>query len=108
MGQPEKARELWEQVARKYQENLRWYSTFDIERQYSLGSEIITDIERYRSLVDLLIMNDEDELAREKAEEFNQYLMLFEHFYGSSQAPEEVEQEIRQEQIPEEVIDTMN
>ena len=108
VGETEKARELWEQVARKYQENLRWYSTFDVERQYRLGSEIITDIERYRSLVDLVIINDQEELAQEKAEEFNQYLMLFEHFYGSSQAPEEVESELLQEQIPEEVIDTIN
>lgn len=108
VGQPEKARQLWLQIAKKYQENLLWYSTLDLQRQYALGSEIITDIERYRSLVDLLIVNDKQDLAKEKAEEFNEYLMFFEHFYGSSRAPEEVRSEIREEQIPGEVVDTLN
>lgn len=106
--EPEKARELWLQIAKKYQEKLTWYSTLDLDRQYRLGSEIITDIERYRSLVDLLIINDKQDLAKEKAEEFNKYLMLFQHFYGSSQAPEDVKSEIQEEQIPEEVVDTLN
>ena len=91
VGKKEKARELWQDVAQKYQENLTYYSSLELDRQFSRGNEIVTDIERYRSLVDLLIINDTEELAREEADKFNQYLMLFQHFYGSPEvAPEEV------------------
>ncbi|NJW52317.1 glycosyltransferase family 117 protein [Salinimicrobium oceani] len=90
VGKKEKARELWRQVARKYQENLTYYSSLELDRQYSRGNEIVTDIERYRSLVDLMIMNDSEEIAREEADKFNQYLMLFRHFYGEPEAIEEL------------------
>lgn len=90
VGETEKARQLWQQVAQKYQENLTYYSTLDLDRQLARGSEIVTDIERYRSLVDLLVIHDEQELAQEEAQEFNKYLMLFQHFYQTSETPEKV------------------
>ncbi|MFD2517663.1 protein O-mannosyl-transferase family [Salinimicrobium flavum] len=108
VGEKQKARDLWEDVAEKYQENLTYYSTLDLDRQYNRGSEIVTDIERYRSLVDLLIINDDQELAKEKASEFNNYLMLFKHFYGSSEAPEDLAPDLQEEMVPEEVVDTLN
>ncbi len=81
VGEPEKARQLWEQVAVKYQENLRYYSGWDVDRQFNYADNIITDMERYRSLVDLLFRHGEQEYAREKAEEFNTYLSLYPSFY---------------------------
>ena len=81
---------MWRQVAQKYQENLTYYSSLDLDRQFAQGSEVVTDIERYRSLVDLLIMNDTEEFAREEADKFNRYLMLFEHFYGGPEESEEL------------------
>lgn len=82
IGEEDKAMELWEKVAVKYQENLVYYSGLDRDRQYIYGSEIVTDIERYRSLLTILILNAEEEIAREKSEEFDQYQQLFQHFYG--------------------------
>jgi tetratricopeptide (TPR) repeat protein len=81
VGEEEKARQLWEQVATKYQENLRFYSGWDLERQFNYADNIITDMERYRSLVDLLFRHGEQDYAREKAEEFNSYLSLYPSFY---------------------------
>ena len=106
VGQKEKAREIWQEVARKYQENLTYYSSLDLDRQFNRGNEIVTDIERYRSLVDLLIINDSEEIAREEADEFNQYLMLFKHFYGSSEEPEELPQSDL-ELLPQEIRDSL-
>ncbi len=106
VGQTEKAREIWQEVARKYQENLTYYSSLDLDRQFNRGNEIVTDIERYRSLVDLLILNDSEEIAREEADEFNQYLMLFKHFYGSSKEPEELPQSDL-ELLPQEIRDSL-
>ena len=37
--------------------------------------------ERYRSLIDLLVLNQDEELVKEKADEFNSYLKKFKHFY---------------------------
>ncbi|GAB2764437.1 glycosyltransferase family 117 protein [Salinimicrobium soli] len=102
----EKARELWDRVAKKYQENLEYYSSFDINRQLSWGSEIVSDIERYRSLVDLLIIHGDEEKARKEADTFNNYLMMFRHFYGSPDASEDLP-DVQEELIPEEAVDSL-
>lgn len=88
VGKREKARELWETLAKKYQENLEWYSSFNLDQQYQYANQIISDIERYRSLIDLLLIHQDEEIIEEKAAEFNEYLTLFEHFYGSPELPE--------------------
>ncbi len=90
VGEPKKARELWEQVATKYQENLAWYSSWEVDRQYRYADQIISDMERYRSLVDILVRQQDEEIVEEKAEEFNKHLRLFKHFYGDE---EEIEAE---------------
>ncbi|MCH4821987.1 DUF2723 domain-containing protein [Gramella lutea] len=81
VNQPQKAREIWEKVASKYQENLKFYSNWEVDRQYRYADDIITDMERYRGLVDMMMAYGDRETARKKAEEFNQYLKLFRHFY---------------------------
>ncbi|TRO64283.1 DUF2723 domain-containing protein [Christiangramia sabulilitoris] len=92
VNRPEKAREIWKKVAEKYQENLEFYSNWEVERQYRYADEIITDMERYRGLVDMAMVYENREFAREKAEEFNNYLRMFRHFY---QAEEEIDPEVK-------------
>ena len=89
VGEPEKAKALWTKVAGKYQENLIFYSGWNEERQYNLADDIITDMERYRALIDLLFRNGEQEFARNKAKEFNNYLKLFPRFYDESEEESE-------------------
>jgi len=89
VGEAEKAKQLWVDVASKYQENLRYYSGWDKDRQFKYADEIITDMERYRALVDLLFAHSEEDFAKEKAEEFNNYLKLFPSFYDGSEEVEE-------------------
>lgn len=81
IGQTEKAREIWNAVAEKYQQNLDYYSTLNLDRQYMYATEIVSDIERYRSLINILLQYQDEEIIQEKVEEFNSYLMKFEHFY---------------------------
>ncbi|HSP11307.1 MAG TPA: DUF2723 domain-containing protein [Salegentibacter sp.] len=95
VGEPERAREIWEQVATKYQENLNWYSIWGVDRQYRYADEIISDMERYRSLVDILVRNQDEEIIKEKADEFNDHLRMFRHFYGD-------EEEMEAEDVPQE------
>ena len=55
IGSKEKARKLYKDVTKKYQENLTYYSGLSKETQERYLEEIVTDIERYRSLVDLAV-----------------------------------------------------
>lgn len=84
----EKARNLYKDVTKKYQENLTYYSDLPIETQEKYISEIVTDIERYRSLVDILIIYNDKDFALEETERFNNYLKLFKHFGAESPEPE--------------------
>lgn len=91
IGETEEARKIWTKIAVKYQENLVYFSQLPLEDQYRLGDEIITNIERYRSLVDILIIQQDDAIVKEKAEEFNTYLKKFKHFYDADEGFEEDE-----------------
>ena len=92
VGETEKAQQLYYQLAKKYQENLDYYSTLELPKQRELASEIVTDIERYRSLIDIVVENNDEKTAVAEAKKFNGYLDLFPHFYRNSQ-PETFENE---------------
>lgn len=92
IGKVDKGRKLYKDVSKKYQESLTYYSGLTIENQTRYLDEIVTDIERYRSLVDLLVIYNDKEFAMEETEKFNNYLNLFKHFMGEEpqqQAPRE-------------------
>ena len=77
VGEIDRAREIWAQLASKYQEQLTYFSNLSEERQYKNGEEIWINIEKYRALVDLLVINDDKDLLDEKIDEFNNYINLF-------------------------------
>ena len=94
MGKSEKARKLYMDVSKKYQENLTYYSTLPIETQEELIEEIITDIERYRALVDVLILYGDKDFALDETKKFNNYLKLFDHFMGPSEVEDNSQPDI--------------
>jgi uncharacterized protein YjfI (DUF2170 family) len=64
----------------KYKDNLNYYSHLKSSEQTSLAVDIITDLERYRSL--LLVMKENGDLnfyAKNKTV-FNTYIEMFERF----------------------------
>ena len=77
LNSPEKARKIFDEIAVKFQENLFYYSTFSNSAKNRYAEEIYTDIERYRSLVDVLINFEEEEFLDTRMKEFNDYLDLF-------------------------------
>ncbi|WP_055443786.1 DUF2723 domain-containing protein [Lacinutrix himadriensis] len=95
VGAKEKARKLFKDVSIKYQENLTYYSTLDQRKQRELGELIITDIERYKALVDVVLDYD-DELAKTEAKTFTNFLQLFDHFNAgiSKETPRTQEKDI--------------
>ena len=105
IDKPEKARKLYTDVARKYQENLTYWSELSIKNQTRYLDEIVTDIERYRSLVDLLVIYNDKDFAMQETEKFNNYLKLFKHF-GSDET-EEVEPIREDQDMVKDTIDTI-
>ncbi len=81
VGNKAKAQQLFKDVAKKYQENLKYYSNLKIQNQERLFEDIYTDIQRYRALVDVLVKYDPDFLEIE-SDVFNNSLKQFRHFYG--------------------------
>lgn len=82
VGNKEKAQQLFKDVSKKYQENLTYYSGLTVNSQEQLFEDIYTDIQRYKSLVDILMTYD-PEFAKTESESFNSYLKLFKHFYDA-------------------------
>ncbi|WP_417350846.1 protein O-mannosyl-transferase family [Flavobacterium alkalisoli] len=80
LGEKEKAQDLLKKLIAKYQENLTFYKGLNASEQNHIVVDIITDIERYRSL--LLIMKDEGDLNLYNKEKpvFNKYNNMFERF----------------------------
>ena len=81
VGNQEKARQLFKDVATKYQESLAYYGSLKTDNQERMFEDIYTDIQRYKGLLDVLAKHDIN-FAETEGETFNNYLKLFEHFYG--------------------------
>ncbi len=93
VGNKEKARDLFLGLSKKYQENLTYYSSLKRENQERLFEDIYTDIQRYKSLIDVLEEHDAP-LAEKEGEVFNNYLRLFRSFYGGDEDTNTVEEDV--------------
>ena len=102
IDQPEKARKIWEKLATNFQEWLDYYAGMSYESQIEYAERIFTEIEKYRSLVDILIIHQDNEMVKEKAAEFNTYLEKFSHFYSDSDS-ENVDQDLLDELNEEDI-----
>ncbi|WP_353776854.1 DUF2723 domain-containing protein [Winogradskyella sp. 3972H.M.0a.05] len=85
IGKVEKGRQLYKDVTKKYQERLVYFSELSIENQNKHIEEIVTDIERYRSLVDILVIYQDEDFVLSETKKFNDYLKLFDHFMGEEE-----------------------
>ncbi|MCB0446310.1 MAG: DUF2723 domain-containing protein [Gelidibacter sp.] len=93
IGNKEKGRKLYKDVTKKYQENLTYYSGLSEDNQKRYLDEIVTDIQRYRSLVDILVVYKDKEFATKETEKFNNYLKLFSRFAGDEPEPETIRED---------------
>ncbi|WP_223551452.1 DUF2723 domain-containing protein [Aestuariivivens sp. NBU2969] len=84
VGAQDKARQLFKDVSKKYQENLTYYSSLKVENQERLFEDIYTDIQRYKGLVDVLVKHD-PEFAETEGDIFNNHLSLFKYFLGNDE-----------------------
>ena len=96
VGNKDKARKLFKDVAKKYQENLVYYSGQNLDRQGEIIDEIFTDIQKYRSLVDVLVTYDDRDFALEETKKFNEYLGLFGPLMGDEDPNAEDEVDLQE------------
>jgi hypothetical protein len=80
IGEKEKAQELLKTLTKKYQENLNFYGTLSAAEQVSIAVDIVTDIERYRSLLFVMKKSGDTQFYNKSRPSFNTYIKMFERF----------------------------
>ncbi|WP_281297442.1 glycosyltransferase family 117 protein [Flavobacterium limnophilum] len=80
VGEKAKAQELLGKLVAKYQENLNYYGKLELSDQNDIAIDIITDIERYRSLLKVMKENGDIPFYNKNRAAFNTYIKIFEHF----------------------------
>ncbi|HLV93104.1 MAG TPA: DUF2723 domain-containing protein [Aequorivita sp.] len=85
LGKTEKARKVYQDVSKMYQEHLEYFNGLTYNRQRKVADDIITDMERYRSLVRIVGIFDDPSYSQEEATKFNNYIKMFSHFYSEDE-----------------------
>ena len=80
IGKKEKARQLLEKLMTKYKENLNYYGSLNPADQSDIAIDVITDIERYRSLLQVMKENGDLPFYNKNRAVFNTYIKMFEYF----------------------------
>jgi len=80
VGETAKAHDLLDKLVNKYRENLDYYKTLSGSDQTDLAIDIITDIERYRSLLQVMKDNNDNAFYEKHKTTFNTYVNIFERF----------------------------
>lgn len=87
VGETEKARKIFTELKKKYQEKLDYYAAMPLDEQYEKLNEIITDMEAYNRNIDIIIRNGDRELAEKETLIFNEYIDKFSRFVDGGQDP---------------------
>lgn len=80
LGEKAKAQQLINQLVAKYQDNLKYYSGLKSNDQNEMAVDIITDIERYRSLLSVAKDNNDVAFYEKLKTDFNAYNKRFSRF----------------------------
>ena len=80
VGEKAKAHDLLEKLIGKYKENLNYYANLIPSEQSDVSIEIITDLERYRSLLTVMQEANDIEFYNSSKKTFNTYIEIFARF----------------------------
>ena len=84
-GEKVKAQQLLDKLTQKYRENLNYYGGLKATEQSSIVIPIVTDIERYRSLLKVMKENNDLAFYNMHRATFNTYIKMFERFERDSE-----------------------
>jgi hypothetical protein len=85
VGETEKARALFEKLKKVYQEHLEYYANVPLDEQYEKIDDILADMQAYRRNIDILIENQDRDLAESETLIFNEYIDKFSQFVGEEE-----------------------
>ena len=80
IGKKEKARKLLNELTTKYKEQLKYYSTYKPSDLGFVAMDVVTNIERYRSLLEVMKNSEDVSFYNENKKVFNMYNKMFERF----------------------------
>ena len=80
VGEKAKARELLEKLMTKYKQNLTYFAGIQPSVQNGIATDIVTDIERYRSLLKVMKDRGDKEFYNKNRAIFNTYVKRFTRF----------------------------
>ena len=78
----ERAQELSKNIGFKYSDRLSYFASLDADLQYALGEEIITEIERYRTLIEADLKHAEKANLLPTLNQFMDAANPFKYLYG--------------------------
>ena len=82
IGKKEKARTIFEKVAHKHQNQLTYFNSLSLDLRYGLGENILTEVERYRALVEAVLDNKDEEKVVQYIQDFRVSSQQFAFLYG--------------------------
>ncbi|AWX45092.1 hypothetical protein HME9304_02101 [Flagellimonas maritima] len=85
VGETEKARALFEKLKKIYQNRLEYYAGIPLDEQYEKIDDILADMQAYRRNIDILIENQDRDLAESETVIFNEYIDKFSQFMGDDE-----------------------
>ena len=80
VGEKQKARKLLDDLMTKYKENLTFYRGLSISEQSTIAIDIITDIERYRGLLQVMKDRGDIDFYNKNKPVFNSFNQMFSRF----------------------------
>lgn len=80
VGEKTKARQLLDQLMTKYKQNLNYYRGLTASEQNDIMIDIITDIERYRGLLEVMKDRGDLDYYNQNKKVFNSYNQMFHRF----------------------------
>ena len=79
----ESAQNLAKQVAFKYSDQLDYFASLTPSVQLMMGEEIITQVERYRTLMEAILIHEDRELLKSELDHFISSIKPFKNLYGN-------------------------
>jgi hypothetical protein len=72
VGEVEKARKLYNELKFIYTDRIDYYAGLPLEEQYVQADQILSDLEAYKRITDIVSSNNDMEIAEKEAEQFQQ------------------------------------
>ena len=83
LGVLESAQTLAKKIAYKYSDELEYFGSLTPEEQFLMGEEIITQIERYRTLMEAVLIHEDRTLLKTGLDHFTASIQPFMNLYGA-------------------------